>query len=80
LERARLVGIPIAHLSDVTHPEPDGLDRAILAELTARDVQVVVLAGYPLPRVRHLWTDSEGVGGILTGGAVIYVAREHVEP
>jgi len=46
LERARTEGIPSYHLSGTTHPDPDGLDRAILDALVRHNVDVVALAGY----------------------------------
>ena len=46
LQRARKAGVPSAHLSTYTHPEPGALDRAILALLQAYGVEVVCLAGY----------------------------------
>jgi phosphoribosylglycinamide formyltransferase-1 len=46
LERAKREGIPYAHLSSVTHPDPSELDRAILATLREHDVDLVILAGY----------------------------------
>lgn len=46
LERARASGIPTAHLSGVTHPDPDALDAAILDVLRANGADVVLLAGY----------------------------------
>ncbi|HHX64545.1 MAG TPA: phosphoribosylglycinamide formyltransferase [Chloroflexi bacterium] len=46
LERARREGIPCVHLSRVTHPDPDALDRAVLDTLRKHEVNLVVLAGY----------------------------------
>ena len=46
LERARRAGIPTAHLSGATHPDPDSLDEAIAETLRRHGVQVVALAGY----------------------------------
>ena len=46
LARARTHGIPTAHLSAVTHPVPDDLDRAIMETLDGHGVKVVALAGY----------------------------------
>ena len=46
LARARTHGIPTAHLSGVTHPAPDDLDRAIMETLNRHGVEVVALAGY----------------------------------
>ena len=46
LQRARKMGVPAAHLSTYTHPEPGALDEAILAILQAYGVEVVCLAGY----------------------------------
>ena len=39
-------GVPIAHLSGATHPDPDDLDAAILAALVDAGTDLVVLAGY----------------------------------
>jgi phosphoribosylglycinamide formyltransferase-1 len=44
--RAAAHGIPFAHLSGVTHPEPALLDAAICSFLTEARAHVVVLAGY----------------------------------
>ena len=46
LERARAAGIPAAHLSGATHPDPDALDAAIADALANRGVRLVALAGY----------------------------------
>ena len=46
LARARTHGIAIAHLSGVTHPNADNLDRAIMETLDDHRVEVVALAGY----------------------------------
>ncbi len=46
LARARTHGIATAHLSGVTHPNADHLDRAILETLTGHRVDAVALAGY----------------------------------
>ena len=46
LARAQGHGIPTAHLSGVTHPNADDLDRAILETLTRHGVEVIALAGY----------------------------------
>ncbi len=46
LERARKHGIPTFHLSGVTHPDPNDLDRAILAVLSNHDVEMIALGGY----------------------------------
>ena len=46
LERARQAHIPTAHLSSVTHPDPNSLDAAIADALTTRGVELVALAGY----------------------------------
>jgi phosphoribosylglycinamide formyltransferase-1 len=46
LTRARRHGIPHAHLSGVTHPDPAALDAAIRDSLVAHGVQVVLLLGY----------------------------------
>ena len=46
LARARTHSIPTAHLSGVTHPRADDLDRAIMETLDGHGVEVVALAGY----------------------------------
>jgi phosphoribosylglycinamide formyltransferase 1 len=46
LVRARGDKIPCAHLSSVTHPDPEALDAAILATLQNYEADLVVLAGY----------------------------------
>ena len=46
LARAQTHGIPTAHLSGVTHPNADDLDRAIKETLDGHNVDVVALAGY----------------------------------
>lgn len=46
LRRARDAGVPTAHLSSVTHPDPDALDAAIAETLARAGVDVVFLAGY----------------------------------
>lgn len=44
--RAVAHGIPFAHLSGVTHPDPDALDDAIARVLIEAEVELVFLAGY----------------------------------
>ena len=46
LERARRARIPTVHLSAVTNPNADDLDRAITDTLKRRGVSLVILAGY----------------------------------
>ena len=47
LERARRAGIPAVHMSAVTHPGAENLDRAISDALNRRyGVSLVILAGY----------------------------------
>jgi phosphoribosylglycinamide formyltransferase-1 len=46
LAHARERGVPIAHLSSVTHPDPGALDAALLAALEAAGTDLVLLAGY----------------------------------
>ena len=46
LARARQAGLPGYHLSTVTHPLPEDLDRAIAETLAKHGVDLVVLAGY----------------------------------
>jgi phosphoribosylglycinamide formyltransferase 1 len=60
LVRGDAHGIPTAHLSRATHPEPDKLDSAVLDTLVAHGVEWVILAGYmrPLgPRVIEAYRD-----------------------
>jgi len=46
LARAQKEGIPYAHLSSQTHPDPEALDKAILEALQKHGADWVVLAGY----------------------------------
>ncbi len=46
LARAKREGIPHYHLSIKTHPQPQQLDKEILATLVNHDVDLVILAGY----------------------------------
>ncbi len=46
IERARRAGIPTAHLSGATHPDPADLDSALASELLMHRVELVALAGY----------------------------------
>jgi phosphoribosylglycinamide formyltransferase 1 len=46
LRRARAAGVPTAHLSSATHPDPAELDRAIRAAITGARADLVLLAGY----------------------------------
>lgn len=46
MRRARAAGIPAAHLSGATHPDPDALDAAIAEALANRGAELVALAGY----------------------------------
>jgi phosphoribosylglycinamide formyltransferase-1 len=46
LRRARAAGVRAIHLSSATHPEPSGLDEAILSALREQKVDTVFLAGY----------------------------------
>ena len=46
LERARNERIPCFHLSGLTHPDPEDLDREIVDVLLEHDVNLVILAGY----------------------------------
>lgn len=46
LQRAQREGLDYAHLSSVTHPDPQQLDRAIRDALREHDVDLVILAGY----------------------------------
>lgn len=61
LERARRHGIPVFHLSRVTHPDPERLDAAIRGALLQQRAQLVCLAGYmrPVgPLVRAAYRDA----------------------
>lgn len=60
LRRAREGGVPAVHLSSATHPDPDELDRAILAALTSRRVDLVFLAGYMKKLGRYVLRDFGG--------------------
>ncbi|MEV6388542.1 phosphoribosylglycinamide formyltransferase [Nocardia xishanensis] len=56
LAYAREAGIPAAHMSGRTHPDPEELDEAMRATLVAHDTALVVTAGYMKklgPRVRE---------------------------
>ena len=46
LERAKTEGIPVYHLSSVTHPDVQALDRAIADVMKKHAVDVILLAGY----------------------------------
>jgi phosphoribosylglycinamide formyltransferase 1 len=46
LRRARVAAVPAVHLSGVTHPDADNLDRAIAGTLSDHRVDWVLLAGY----------------------------------
>ena len=46
LERAKTEGIPGYHLSSVTHPDVQALDRAIADVMKKHAVDVILLAGY----------------------------------
>ncbi|WP_217369910.1 formyltransferase family protein [Nonomuraea antri] len=46
LAHAREQGIPSAHLSGRSHPDPDDLDQAMLAALDRHHADLVVTAGY----------------------------------
>ncbi len=46
LQRASKAGVPAAHLSTYTHPEPGALDGAILGLLQEHGVEVICLVGY----------------------------------
>ena len=46
LRRAEKYDIPAIHLSSVTHPNKNALDRAIMSTMIRHRVQLVVLAGY----------------------------------
>lgn len=46
LEKARIAGVPVYHLSNKTHPEEDELDEPIYKVLTESGADIVALAGY----------------------------------
>ncbi|HXJ32393.1 MAG TPA: phosphoribosylglycinamide formyltransferase [Candidatus Eisenbacteria bacterium] len=46
LRRAHAAGVPALHLSSVTHPDAEELDRAILTALADARADLVLLAGY----------------------------------
>ena len=46
LQWAQADGIPHAHLSSRTHPDPTQLDEAVRDTLVGHDVELVVLSGY----------------------------------
>lgn len=46
LERAERAGVATAHLSGITHPDPEALDLAIADELSGHEVELVALCGY----------------------------------
>ena len=46
IKRAKAAGIPTAHLSSATHPDPARLDAAMVDALTDARVDCVLLAGY----------------------------------
>ena len=49
LARAGAAGIPVAHLSRVTHPVPEELDGALVEAVRAAGATHVLLAGYMRP-------------------------------
>lgn len=53
IERAKKEGIPYYHLSSVTHPDKDALDKAILDALKKHNVDIVILAGF-MKKLGHL--------------------------
>jgi phosphoribosylglycinamide formyltransferase-1 len=53
-------GVPTAHLSSVTHPDPEALDGAILAALDGAGTDLVVLAGYMRPLGPQVLAAYEG--------------------
>jgi phosphoribosylglycinamide formyltransferase-1 len=46
IARAKREGIPFAHLSSVTHPDPVQLDQAICDTLSSHGAELVLLVGY----------------------------------
>ena len=46
IKRAKREGIPYRHLSNVTHPQPEELDRAIKEALEEYETNLVILSGY----------------------------------
>lgn len=84
LQRAAAAGIPTAHLSSRTHPDPDELDGAVLSSLRDHGAEIVVLAGY-MKRLGPRTTDAFR-GRVLNihpallprhGGAGMYGERVH---
>ncbi|MBN1640797.1 MAG: phosphoribosylglycinamide formyltransferase [Anaerolineae bacterium] len=82
--RAQRAVIPWAHLSSVTHPDPDALDRAMCDTLYEHGAELVVLAGY-MKRVGPRTLDAYA-GRVINihpallprfGGAGMYGARVH---
>lgn len=60
MQRARAAGIATAHLSSVTHRDPDALDTAMLEALQGAGADWVLLAGYMKklgPRVLHAYRE-----------------------
>lgn len=58
--RAQSEGMPFVVLNSVTHPDPDELDRAMLAGLEEHEVELIILAGYMKmigPRVLEAFAD-----------------------
>ena len=45
-DRARAAGVAVAHMSSVTHPDADQLDKAICATLREHEVELIALCGY----------------------------------
>ena len=84
LRRARDAGIPTAHLSGATHPDPDALDAAIADALADRGVELVALAGYmkklgprTLARFRNRVVNVHPALLPKYGGRGMYGARVH---
>jgi phosphoribosylglycinamide formyltransferase-1 len=46
MERAREMGVPTAHLSAQTHPDPHDLDQAMLHLLKEHQATLIILSGY----------------------------------
>jgi phosphoribosylglycinamide formyltransferase-1 len=84
LRRAQGAGIPVAHLSSQTHPDPDQLDQAIVDTLMTAGTDWVLLAGYArklgprvLARYRHRIINTHPALLPRFGGEGMYGRRVH---
>ena len=46
VDKARAAGIPVYHVSSLTHPDPQKYAEALLAPIQAHGIDLLVLAGY----------------------------------